>query len=69
MSADSPPYCPSCESNLIVKNGKIHNGKQPRHFLQVGKTDGAFFVRRVLRDSCVAGVPPVEQTVEVGARK
>ena len=28
MSADSLPYCPSCESNLIVKNGKIHNGKQ-----------------------------------------
>ena len=28
MSADSLPYCPSCKSNSIVKNGKIHNGKQ-----------------------------------------
>lgn len=28
MSAESLLYCPSCKSNLIVKNGKIHNGKQ-----------------------------------------
>lgn len=28
MSVDSLPDCPSCKSNLIVKNGKIHNGKQ-----------------------------------------
>ena len=28
MSANSLPCCPSCESNSIVKNGKIHNGKQ-----------------------------------------
>jgi transposase-like protein len=28
MSAATPLYCFSCESNLIVKNGKIHNGKQ-----------------------------------------
>ena len=28
MRADPLPYCPSCKSNLIVKNGKIHNGKQ-----------------------------------------
>ena len=27
MSADLPP-CPSCNSKQIVKNGKIHNGKQ-----------------------------------------
>ena len=27
MSADSL-LCPSCNSNQIVKNGKIHNGKQ-----------------------------------------
>lgn len=23
-----PPNCPNCESKRIVKNGKIHNGKQ-----------------------------------------
>ena len=27
MSADLPS-CPSCNSKQIVKNGKIHNGKQ-----------------------------------------
>ena len=27
MSAHSP-LCPSCDSNQIVKNGKIYNGKQ-----------------------------------------
>ena len=27
MSVDSL-ICPSCDSNQIVKNGKIHNGKQ-----------------------------------------
>jgi transposase-like protein len=27
MPADLPP-CPSCDSEQIVKNGKIHNGKQ-----------------------------------------
>lgn len=27
MSADLPT-CPSCDSKQIVKNGKIHNGKQ-----------------------------------------
>ncbi len=27
MSADLPLF-PSCDSNQIVKNGKIHNGKQ-----------------------------------------
>lgn len=37
MSADLPS-CPSCNSKQIVKNGKIHNGKHPRHFLQVGET-------------------------------
>ena len=28
MPANSLPYYPSYESNSIVKNGKIHNGKQ-----------------------------------------
>ena len=23
-----PPICPSCNSKRVVKNGKIHNGKQ-----------------------------------------
>jgi transposase-like protein len=26
--SDSQPSCPTCQSTHIVKNGKIHNGKQ-----------------------------------------
>ena len=26
--SDSQPTCPACQSTHVVKNGKIHNGKQ-----------------------------------------
>jgi transposase-like protein len=26
--SDALPACPVCQSNYVVKNGKIHNGKQ-----------------------------------------
>ena len=32
-----PPICPSCNSTQVVKNGKIHNGKQNHRCKDCGR--------------------------------
>ena len=76
MSSDSL-HCPTCQSNRIVKNGKIHNGKQNhkcrdcgRQFVQnpqqkrIDEATKALIDRLLLEKLSLAGIARVAQVSE-----
>ena len=46
-----PLHCPSCQSNKVVKNGKIHNGKQNHRCRDCGRQFVLNPVQKRIRDT------------------